>query len=143
MTRARAFLSWLATPFRVIARGMMVLVNLTPRQMQALVTLFVIGGLMVYCWHQWFYVALARAMATDPRVSDDSPAWDVLTDAASSNFWLSAGCLLTLCAIAFGAEWLRVKYKDFEAGTSRSAQEAAQDVADAAQDEADSMGGTM
>ena len=117
------FFHWLGTPFRALARGLMVLVCLSPRQIQSLVTLFVSGGIIVYSWQAWFYVLLARNMARDD-VPAESPAWQVLQDSAANLFWLTLACVATLCLIAWGAKWLSVKYRDadFSAGKTGASQ---------------------
>lgn len=133
------FLRWIATPFRVFARAMMVLVDLSPRQMQALCTLSMIGGIMANSFWIWIYVnkvERAALLGLDPS----SPLFTV-TLSVVKYLAIMSGCFaLFMCLVAFGADWIRVKYKNFEAGTGKKeAAEAARLVADAADDVADDI----
>lgn len=118
LARVTGFLAWVGTPFRVMARALMVLVNLTPRQMQALCTLAMIGGIVALSWQNALYVAMVKS-AIGSRVAFDHPFYEIVLDQARYNSWIIGGFALFMSLIAFGAEWLRVRYKDFEAGTGR------------------------
>ncbi|WP_417615284.1 hypothetical protein [Parasphingorhabdus sp.] len=136
--RTSRILQWIGTPFRVVARAAMVLVNLTPRQMQAACTLSMIGGIISNSVWIWLYIGKverAALLGLDP----ESPLFTVTLSAVKYLSIMSGGFALFMCLIAFGAEWIRVKYKDFEAGTSRRAADAAREVADAADDAADAI----
>ncbi len=64
----------------------------------------------------------------------DSPYFEVALDVVQYLAIMSGGFALFMCLIAFGADWLRIKYKDFEAGTGRG-----EDAAEAAKKTADRM----
>lgn len=114
----RGFLSYLGTPLRKCAGALMVLVNLSPRQMQALCTLAMIGGIMANSFWIYLYVSGVRR-AVDEGMRFDSPYFTIALDVVQ---WLAimSGCFaLFMSLIAFGAEWLRVKYRDVELGAGR------------------------
>jgi hypothetical protein len=131
---------WLGTPLRVMARATMVLVNLTPRQMQSACTLSMIGGIIANSVLIWFYVnkiERATLLGLDPT----SPLFTVTLSVVKYLAVMSMAFALFMCLIAFGAEYIRLKYKDFEAGTSRGAKDAAREVAEAADEAADAISG--
>lgn len=121
MEKLRAFFHWFGSPFRALARGLMVLVCLTPRQIQSLCTIFLIGGIIVFSWQQWFYVMLARSMAR--TVPDESKAWDVLISSSDHLFWLLLGCMVAICLIAWGATHFAAKIREIEVRAGREPDE--------------------
>ena len=132
------FLHWAGKPFRVLARATMVLVDLSPRQMQALCTLSMIGGIMANSF--WIYVYVNKVeRAAFMGLSVNHPLFEVAMSVVKYLSIMSGCFALFMCLIAFGAEWIRVKYKNFEAGTGKDATEAAREVADAADDAADTI----
>ena len=132
------FMHWLGTPFRTVGRATMVLVNLTPRQMQALCTLSMIGGIITNSFWVWLYIVKVERAAL-LGLDAGSPLFTVTLSAVKYLSIMSGGFALFMCLIAFGAEWIRVKYKNFEAGTGRDAAEAAREVADAADEAAEDI----
>lgn len=140
--RLQSVLRWSATPFRAAARAIGFLVDLTPQQMQSLCTLSLIGGIIANSFWIFLYVTGVRREAA-AGMSFDSPYFAVALDVVMYLSIMSGGFALFMCLIAFGADWLRIKYKDFEAGTGRGEQKAAHDaaeqVADAAGDAADAF----
>ncbi|WP_305096494.1 hypothetical protein [Croceibacterium aestuarii] len=143
MTRSQriaALFRWCGHPFRSVARALMVLVNLTPRQMQSLTTLALIGGIIANSGWIYLYVQGVRREARS-GMPYSSPFFAISLDVVQWLAICSGLFALFMCLIAFGADWLRVKYKDFEAGTGREAGKAARAVADAADDKAEQIEG--
>lgn len=135
---ASRFLHWLGTPFRVIGNASMWLVDLTPRQMQSLCTISMIGGIVANSF--WTYVYIIKVeKAVLLGVPSDSPLFELILSVVKYLAIMSGGFALFMCLIAFGAEWIRVKYKGLEAGAGRDAKDAAREVADAADDAADKI----
>ncbi|QDP54396.1 MAG: hypothetical protein Unbinned4120contig1000_48 [Prokaryotic dsDNA virus sp.] len=121
------------SPFRALARAIGFLVDLTPRQMQSLCTLSLIGGIIANSFWIYLYVLGVRREAK-AGMPFDSPYFEVALDVVQYLAIMSGGFALFMCLIAFGADWLRIKYKDFEAGTGRG-----EDAAEAAKKTADRM----
>lgn len=138
--RLQSVLRWVATPFRAVARAIGFLVDLTPQQMQSLCTLSLIGGIIANSFWIYLYVMGVRREARN-GMPFDSPYFEVALDVVQYLAIMSGGFALFMCLIAFGADWLRIKYKDFEAGTGRTAEtaahQAAEKVAEAAGQAAD------
>jgi len=136
--RISSFMHWLGTPLRVLARAMMILVDLSPRQMQALCTLALIGGIVANSFWIWIYISKVE-VAVAAGVDPNSPLFTVLLSIVKYLAIMSGVFSLFMSLIAFGAEWIRVKFKQFEAGTGKDSKEAAREVADAADDAADEI----
>lgn len=120
-------MSWLAIffraifyPFRRLGHAIGFLVDLSPQQMQSLCTLSLIGGIVANSFWIWLYVAGVRRAAAG-GMPFDSPYFTVALEVVQYLAIMSAIFALFMCLIAFGADWLRIKYKDFEAGVRRDA----------------------
>lgn len=108
-----AFVHWLGKPFRAAARSIAFMVDLTPRQMQSLCTLALIGGIMANSFWQYLYVSGVRRAAMS-GMPFNSPYFEVATNAVKWLAMMSGGFAMFMCLIAFGADWLRFKMRDIE-----------------------------
>lgn len=133
------FFHWLGTPLRVLSGAIAWLVDLTPRQMQSLCTLAMIGGIIANSFWTWLYVDKAERAAY-MGLAIDSPLFHLIYSTVKYLAFMSGGFALFMCLIAFGAEWLKINYKDFDLGVGKDAKEAANEVADAAADKAEQIG---
>lgn len=115
MDKLAAFMRWLGSPFRAMARALMTLISLSPRQMQSVCTLSMIGGIIANSFWTFLYITGVRR-AVDEGMDYASPYFDVATSTVQYLAIMSGCFALFMCLIAFGADWLRIKYKDFEAG---------------------------
>lgn len=132
------FFHWLGTPFRVLSGAVGWLVDLTPRQMQSLCTIAMIGGIIANSVWTWLYVRKVERAAY-LGVPIDSPLYELIFSVvkyiAITSGLFALGCWL----IAFGAEWMRVKYKNLDLGVGKDAKDAAAEVAEAASDKAEQI----
>lgn len=105
----------LTSPFRLVIQGLGVLVRLTPRQMQSLCTLAMILGIIANSFWICIYVTGVREEVRR-GMPFNSPYFQVAIDVVEYLAIMSGCFALFMCLIAFGADWLRLKYKDVELG---------------------------
>jgi hypothetical protein len=114
MTRVSSFLFWLATPFRAMASGLMVLVNLSGRQMRALFSLAMIGGMIATSFQNIFYLSLAKEAVERGEIY--LPLFGLIAKQITFNSYLIAWFAGIMGLIVFGADYFRAKHGDSEIG---------------------------
>ena len=110
---------WLMTPVRAIIRGLSVLVNLTPRQMQAFCTLAMIGGIIANSVWSHLYLREVKE-AAEAGMAFESPYFAIAEDMIMYLAAMSLAFAFTMSMVAFGAEWFSIKAKDIEASAGKA-----------------------
>lgn len=131
MTRTARFWRFLGTPFRAI-------VALNFRQVRSLFSIAMLCGIISLSVENWAYTYMAHHAVEDGEAY--RPWLGLLIERTRYNSGLQAWFALIMGLVVFGAEYFRVKWGNREmTGGSHKAAAAAQEVADAAQDEADEI----
>lgn len=117
MTRLAHFARWCGHPFRAVARGLMVLINLSREQMRALFSVAMIGGIialstqnMVLIIMEWLGVEDTQPGSLFGRMVLNQQWW---------NNAIMAGFAAILGLVVFGADYFRAKVdqKEIEFGS--------------------------
>lgn len=116
MERLSTFFHWLGTPFRALARGLIVLVNLTRQQMRALFSLAMIGGIVSLSFQNIGLIVMVRGL-----LRDAAPGSLFGAMALNQQWWnnvIMAGFAAILGLVVFGADYFRAKVdqKEIEFG---------------------------
>ena len=107
---------WLATPFRATGRAIRFIVDLTPQQMQSFATLSMIAGIMANSVWVYIYVRGIRTEIKNGMDPQDNPFFEASLDVIFYTSLMSGMFALFVSAIAFGADYLQVRYKDLSIG---------------------------
>lgn len=111
-SRTQRFWRWLGTPFRAV-------VALTQQQIKSLFGVAMLTGIIVLSWQN---MALTYVAARAVEKGDTYRTFFALIqEQMRFNSGLIAWFAVILGLIVFGADWLRVKRGDFEAGFGKNA----------------------
>lgn len=123
MSKVGAFFHWMGHPFRAAANAFSLLVNLTSRQVKALFSLAMLGGMISLS----FQNAMLTYAAKDATERGDVYArfFDLIQEQMRFNSALIAWFAVIMGLIVFGADYFRAKVGDKEVGFGRG-----QDVPD-------------
>lgn len=112
MTKVSAFFHWLGTPFRSIANAFRLLVNLSSRQIKALFSLAMLGGMVTLSFQN---VALTYAAKRAVEEGDTFRIYfDLIQEQMRFNSGLIAWFAVIMGLIVFGADYFRAKVGDKE-----------------------------
>lgn len=117
MSRSARILCWLGTPFRAIAASVRFLVNLDTRQMRALFSLAMIGGMVALSIHNIIYTYVAKDAVE--RGETFRPFFDLIQEQMRFNSGLIAWFAIIMGLIVFGADYFRAKWGDKEIGLGK------------------------
>lgn len=117
MSRVAAFFRWLGHPFRALANAFSLLVNLTSRQIKALFSLAMLGGMITLSFQN---IGLTYA-AKDATEKGDVYArfFNLIQEQMRFNSGLIAWFAVIMGLIVFGADYFRAKVGDKEVGFGR------------------------
>lgn len=105
---------WLGTPFRAVANAFRALVNLTSRQVKALFSLGMLGGMIALSLQN---VALTFAAKQAVEEGDTFRIYfDLIQEQMRFNSGLIAWFAVIMGLIVFGADYFRAKVGDKEIG---------------------------
>lgn len=115
--KLRAFFYWLGFPFRALADGFRVLVNLTRQQMRALFSVAMIGGIISLSTQNFAYVAIAGQVVA--RGENYAPMFRLVQEQMRFNSALIGWFAVILGLVVFGADYFRAKLgeKELEFGS--------------------------
>lgn len=102
----------ITAPFRATIAGLMVLVNLTGRQMRALFSIAMLGGMIANSITNWFYIRMVHHMVEDGEVN--MSFFGMIMEQMRFNSGLTAWFAVILGLIVFGADYLRAKHGETE-----------------------------
>lgn len=122
MTWLGTFFRWLGHPFRALARGAMVLVNLDRRQMRSVFSLGMLGGIVALSFQNLalLFQAYTAHIAGQPVTQESLLGEMVLVQ----QFWnnaIMAGFATILGLVVWGADYLRAKFGEKELAVGRRA----------------------
>jgi len=106
--------AWLGKPFHAMARGLMVLVNLSGKQMRALFSLAMIGGMIASSFQNVYYLVLAKDAVE--RGEQYLPLFGLIAKQITFNSYLIAWFAGIMGLIVFGADYFRAKHGETEVG---------------------------
>lgn len=117
MSRVAAFFHWLGHPFRALANAFSLLVNLTSRQIKALFSLAMLGGMITLSFQNigLTYVAKDATEKGDVYVR----FFNLIQEQMRFNSALIAWFAVIMGLIVFGADYFRAKVGDKEVGFGR------------------------
>lgn len=117
MNKAAAFFRWLGHPFRAIANSFRLLVNLTGRQIKALFSLAMLGGMISLSFQNIGLTYVAK----DATEKGDVYArfFNLIQEQMRFNSGLIAWFAVIMGLIVFGADYFRAKVGDKEVGFGR------------------------
>lgn len=117
MSRVTAFFHWLGHPFRALANAFSLLVNLTSRQIKALFSLAMLGGMITLSFQNigLTYVAKDATEKGDVYVR----FFNLIQEQMRFNSALIAWFAVIMGLIVFGADYFRAKVGDKEVGFGR------------------------
>lgn len=122
------------------------MITLTPRQLQSVCTLGLLGGIIAISWQNQFDFMILLEASKSRVIVLEHPIWDIGEKSMRWNFILITVMVVCISLIAWGADWLRFKYKgkfgeaDVGAGSNQeAAEEAAKFVSDKAADAAEQV----
>jgi len=123
MSKVGTFFHWLGHPFRAIANAFALLVNLTSRQVKALFSLAMLGGMISLSFQNALLTYVAKSAVEQ---GDTFRAYfDLIQEQMRFNSGLIAWFAVIMGLIVFGADYFRAKVGDKEVGFGRG-----QDVPD-------------
>lgn len=102
----------ITSPFRATIAGLTVLVNLTGRQMRALFSIAMLGGMIANSATNWFYVNLVHHMVKEGEIN--MSFFGMIMEQMRFNSGLTAWFAVILGLIVFGADYLRAKHGETE-----------------------------
>jgi len=112
MSKVSAFFTWLGTPFRAITNAFRLLVNLSSRQIKALFSLAMLGGMITLSFQN---VALTYVAKSAVEKGDTFRAYfDLIQEQMRFNSGLIAWFAVIMGLIVFGADYFRAKVGDKE-----------------------------
>lgn len=112
MSKLHAFTSWLGTPFRAIANAFRLLVNLSGRQVKALFSLAMLGGMIVLSFQNIGLTYVAKDATERGEVY--VRFFDLVQEQMRFNSGLIAWFAVIMGLIVFGADYFRAKAGDKE-----------------------------
>lgn len=112
ITPVRGFLRWLGHPIIVIGRVFKFLADMTPQQIQSISALFMLGGIVSYNVQDLFIVALLRVCT--------GRGCDAMADQLSRHHVIVLALVAVVGAIAWGAGWFNLKWREFELRSGRN-----------------------
>lgn len=121
MQRLSALCHWLGHPFRCCAKGMTALVNLTQRQVKALFSIGMLGGIVALSLQNIGLIVMVRQ-----ALGDASPGSLFGQMALNQQWWnnaIMAGFGFILGLIVFGADWVKARWGDREFGAGKGPHE--------------------
>lgn len=121
MNKLSRFWRWIGIPFHALARGMMVLINLTGQQMRALFSLAMIGGMIASSFQNVFYLQLAKSAVE--RGEKFMPLFGLISKQITFNSYLIAWFAGIMGLIVFGADYFRAKHGSTEVGFGKGPKE--------------------
>ena len=123
MSKVGIFFHWLGHPFRAMANAFSLLVNLTSRQVKALFSLAMLGGMISLSFQNALLTYVAKSAVEQ---GDTFRAYfDLIQEQMRFNSGLIAWFAVIMGLIVFGADYFRAKVGDKEVGFGRG-----QDVPD-------------
>lgn len=117
MKQVAAFFHWLGTPFRAIKNAFVLLVNLTGRQIKALFSLGMLGGMIVLSFQNIGLTYVAKDATERGEVY--VRFFELVQEQMRFNSGLIAWFALIMGLIVFGADYFRAKVGDKEVGFGR------------------------
>lgn len=123
MSKVGEFFHWMGHPFRAVANAFSLLVNLTSRQVKALFSLAMLGGMITLSFQNIGLTYVAK----DATEKGDVYArfFNLIQEQMRFNSALIAWFAIIMGLIVFGADYFRAKVGDKEVGFGRG-----QDVPD-------------
>lgn len=117
MTKAAQFFHWLGHPFRAVANSFRLLINLTGRQIKALFSLAMLGGMISLSFQNIGLTYVAK----DATEKGDVYArfFNLIQEQMRFNSGLIAWFAVIMGLIVFGADYFRAKVGDKEVGFGR------------------------
>lgn len=123
MNRIGIIFHWMGHPFRALANAFSLLVNLTSRQVKALFSLAMLGGMISLSFQNALLTYVAKSAVEQ---GDTFRAYfDLIQEQMRFNSGLIAWFAVIMGLIVFGADYFRAKVGDKEVGFGRG-----QDVPD-------------
>lgn len=108
---------FLTAPYRMVVSILIVLVNLSARQMRAIFSLAMLGGIVALSAQNVIYIAWAKqAIALGENYM---PWFGLLADQIRFHSWLIGVLSGIVGMIVIGADWLRAKYGQLEIGLGK------------------------
>jgi hypothetical protein len=105
---------FLTAPYRMVVSILIVLVNLSARQMRAIFSLAMLGGIVALSAQNAAYTYWAReAVEAGPRLV---PWFELLAEQIRFNSYLIGFFSGIMGLVVFGADYLRAKFGSYEAG---------------------------
>ena len=117
MTRVQAFTHWIGTPFRAVKNAFILLVNLSGRQIKALFSLGMLGGMIVLSFQNIGLTYVAKDAMEKGEVY--VRFFNLIQEQMRFNSGLIAWFALIMGLIVFGADYFRAKVGDKEVGFGR------------------------
>lgn len=118
MKALAAFLHLLGSPFRCLAASIRALVNLSGRQMRALFSVAMMGGIFSLSLQNIGYTVVARNAVESGDLY--RPFFDLIQEQMRFNSALIAWFAIIMGLIVFGADYFRAKVGEKEIGFGRS-----------------------
>lgn len=117
MNKVGAFMHWMGHPFRAAANAFRLLVNLTGRQVKALFSLAMLGGMISLSFQNIGLTYVAK----DATEKGDVYArfFNLIQEQMRFNSGLIAWFAVIMGLIVFGADYFRAKVGDKEIGFGR------------------------
>lgn len=117
MSKVAAFFRWLGHPFRAVANAFSLLVNLTSRQIKAMFSLGMLGGMISLSMQNALLTYVAKSAVEQ---GDTFRAYfDLIQEQMRFNSALTAWFAVIMGLIVFGADYFRAKVGDKEVGFGR------------------------
>lgn len=108
---------FVTTPYRMVVSVLIVLVNLSARQMRAIFSLAMLGGIVALSAQNVIYIAWAKQAIA---LGDNYMPWfGLLADQIRFHSWLIGVLSGIVGMVVIGADWLRAKYGQFEIGVGK------------------------
>lgn len=117
MSKLHAFTHWRGTPFRALANAFRLLVNLTGRQVKALFSLAMLGGMISLSFQNIGLTYVAKDATERGEVY--VRFFDLVQEQMRFNSGLIAWFAVIMGLIVFGADYFRAKVGDKEVGFGR------------------------
>jgi hypothetical protein len=98
--------------WRAIIAALTVLINLTGRQMRALFSLAMLGGIVIHSATNWLYINMVRSMVDSGDLN--MVFFGMILEQMRFNSAIVGLFALFVALIVFGADYLRAKHGDSE-----------------------------
>lgn len=105
---------FLTAPYRMVIAALLVLVNLSARQMRAIFSLAMLGGIVALSGQNAAYTYWAKQAVEAGRTL--MPWFELLAEQIRFNSYLIAFFSGIMGLVVFGADYLRAKFGSYEAG---------------------------